>query len=204
MSFTAIAIVLVYVVMFGTARPGGRGDRCASLAAIDGCTDSDHCVFRDEVLTAESTACAVDTGAASSRGARCTCAGLLTQVVKESVTRRRSQPLADAMTSPQHVYEVRPRKDKRGVDLISDALPFGGLWYLDARPAISYAKFRSRSHHAVIRVYDGTGESMIETHEHAGDLALLRLGAPLMATARLVNAPLCACVITAAGIHAVA
>jgi len=27
------------------------------------------------------------------------------------------------------VYEVRPRKDKRGVDLISDALPFGRLWY---------------------------------------------------------------------------
>jgi len=25
-----------------------------------------------------------------------------------------------------HVYEVRPRKDHRGVDLISDALPFGG------------------------------------------------------------------------------
>jgi hypothetical protein len=30
---------------------------------------------------------------------------------------------------PTHVYEVRPRKDKRGVDLIADALPFGGLWY---------------------------------------------------------------------------
>jgi hypothetical protein len=28
-----------------------------------------------------------------------------------------------------HVYEVRPRKDKRGVDLISDALPLGRLWY---------------------------------------------------------------------------
>ena len=28
-----------------------------------------------------------------------------------------------------HVYEVRPRKDERGVDLISDALPFGRLWY---------------------------------------------------------------------------
>jgi hypothetical protein len=28
-----------------------------------------------------------------------------------------------------HVYEVRPRKDKRGFDLISDALPFGRLWY---------------------------------------------------------------------------
>jgi hypothetical protein len=26
-------------------------------------------------------------------------------------------------------YEVRPRKDKRGVDLISDVLPFGRLWY---------------------------------------------------------------------------
>lgn len=28
-----------------------------------------------------------------------------------------------------HLYEVRPREDKRGVDLISDALPFGRLWY---------------------------------------------------------------------------
>jgi hypothetical protein len=27
-----------------------------------------------------------------------------------------------------HVHEIRPRKDKRGVDLISDVLPFGGLW----------------------------------------------------------------------------
>jgi hypothetical protein len=56
-----------------------------------------------------------------------------------------------------NVYEVRPRKDRRGVDLISDALPFGRLWY--ARPdtiknAIGYAKFRSRSHRTVIRVYD--------------------------------------------------
>jgi hypothetical protein len=25
----------------------------------------------------------------------------------------------------KHVYEVRPRKDHRGVDLISDVLPFG-------------------------------------------------------------------------------
>jgi hypothetical protein len=27
-----------------------------------------------------------------------------------------------------HVYEIRPRKDKRGVDLISDVLPFRRLW----------------------------------------------------------------------------
>jgi hypothetical protein len=45
------------------------------------------------------------------------------------LTNRSSQPLAVPMTSPHHVYEVRPRSDKRGVDLISDALPFGRLWY---------------------------------------------------------------------------
>ena len=37
------------------------------------------------------------------------------------------------MQSTMHVYEVRPRKDKRGVDLISGVLPFGCLWYEDAR-----------------------------------------------------------------------
>ncbi len=28
-----------------------------------------------------------------------------------------------------HIYEIRPRSGKRGVDLISDALPFGRVWY---------------------------------------------------------------------------
>jgi hypothetical protein len=73
--------------------------------------------------------------------------------------------------TPMHVYEVRPRKDHRGVDLISDALPFGRLWYGAPNAisnAIDYAKFRSRSHDAVIRVYDEAG-NVIETHEHAGD-----------------------------------
>jgi hypothetical protein len=40
-----------------------------------------------------------------------------------------------------HLYEVRPRKDKRGVDLISDALPFGRLWYTQISHAIGYAEF---------------------------------------------------------------
>jgi hypothetical protein len=56
---------------------------------------------------------------------------------------------------PTHVYEVRPRKDHLGVDLISDALPFGRLWYSEPDAitnAIGYAKFYSRSHHAVIHV----------------------------------------------------
>ncbi len=72
------------------------------------------------------------------------------------------------MTNSQHVYEVHPRSDKRGVDLISDTLPFGRLWYLEVSDAIGYAKHRSRSHHAVIRVYDEAG-NVIETHEHAGE-----------------------------------
>lgn len=70
-----------------------------------------------------------------------------------------------------HVYEVRPRKDRRGFDLISDALPFGRLWYAEPNAianAIGYAKFYSRSHPAIIRVFDESG-AVIETHEHAGD-----------------------------------
>ena len=50
------------------------------------------------------------------------------------------------MTRSQHVYEIRPRKDHRGFDLISDALPFGPLWYIKPDDATEYAKFRSRSH----------------------------------------------------------
>jgi hypothetical protein len=72
---------------------------------------------------------------------------------------------------PAHVYEVRPRKDKRSVDLISEVLPFGRLWYLEPHAianAVGYAKFYSRSHEAVIPVYDEAG-AVIETHEHVGD-----------------------------------
>jgi len=65
---------------------------------------------------------------------------------------------------------VRPCKDKRGVDLISDLLPFGALWYDEPSAitnAIGYAKSYSRSHDAVICVYDEAG-NVIDTHEHAG------------------------------------
>ena len=68
-------------------------------------------------------------------------------------------------------YEVRQRSDKRRVNRISDALPFGRLWYDDANAvvnAIGYAQHSSRSHDAVIRVYDTAGD-VIETHEHADD-----------------------------------
>jgi hypothetical protein len=71
---------------------------------------------------------------------------------------------------PAHLYEVRLPKDHRGVDLISDVLLSGPLWYgADAiSNAIGYAKFRSRSHDAVIRVYDEAG-TVVDTHEQAGD-----------------------------------
>jgi hypothetical protein len=75
------------------------------------------------------------------------------------------------MTSTPHVYEARARKDHRGFDLISDALPFGRLWYGEPNAvgnAIDYAMHRSRSHDAVIRVYDDAG-NVIETHEQKGD-----------------------------------
>jgi hypothetical protein len=70
------------------------------------------------------------------------------------------------------IYEGRPRSDKRGVDLVSGALPFGRLWYGDPNAitnAIGYARFCSRSHAAVIRVYDAS-RHVIETREQTGDL----------------------------------
>jgi hypothetical protein len=84
------------------------------------------------------------------------------------------QPIAaqaEKVRAIKHVYEVRPPKDHRGVDLISDALPFGRLWYGDPNAisnAIGYAKSRSRSHDVVVRVYNEAG-NVIETHEHKGD-----------------------------------
>ena len=71
------------------------------------------------------------------------------------------------MFKAPHLYEVRPRTDKRGVDLISDALPFGRLWYDGPNAvsnAVSYATHYSRSQDAVIRVYDEAGNA-IETQE---------------------------------------
>jgi hypothetical protein len=72
-------------------------------------------------------------------------------------------------TPAQDVYEIRPRKDRDGFDLISDQLRDGPIWYAGVRRAVAYAKYRSRSrsHRAIIRVYDEAG-NVIETHQHAG------------------------------------
>src|SRR6266480_1028073 len=55
------------------------------------------------------------------------------------------------------IYEIRPRVDGNGCNLISDVLRFGRLWFAGSNAisnAIKIAKFYSRSHDAVIRVYD--------------------------------------------------
>jgi len=91
----------------------------------------------------------------------------------ESFLKAKWQTMRPPVTSKTstHVYEVRPRADHSGVDLISDVLPFGPLWYAGPNAisnAIKYAKSSSRSHDAVIRVYDDAG-NVIETQEHAGE-----------------------------------
>ena len=58
----------------------------------------------------------------------------------------------------QDVYEIRPREDRDGFDLISDRLRYGPIWYAgpDAvRCAVAYAKYCSHScsRPAVIRVF---------------------------------------------------
>jgi len=65
---------------------------------------------------------------------------------------------------------MRSRKDYRGVDPISDALPFGRLWCGEPGAvgnAIDYARFRSRLHRAVIRAYDAAGSVSKRTSTRA-------------------------------------
>ena len=86
------------------------------------------------------------------------------------------KPLGDAnsqmemsSTPAQDVYEIRPRRDRNGFDLISDRLRRGPIWYAgpDAvRNAVAFAKYRSlsRSRWAIIRVYNEAGK-VTEIHE---------------------------------------
>jgi hypothetical protein len=50
--------------------------------------------------------------------------------------------MLSAISARLHIYEVRPRKDKRGVDLISDALPFGRLWLRRAKRSQQCSRLR--------------------------------------------------------------
>ena len=73
------------------------------------------------------------------------------------------------LNTDQDHYEVRPRKDKEGFDLISKLFRYGPIWYAgpDAvRKAIAYAKYRSRSRsqRAIIRVLDDSG-AVVQMHD---------------------------------------
>jgi hypothetical protein len=86
------------------------------------------------------------------------CYGSLESLLKAKWQRMR-RPKTPTIST--HVYEIRPRADHHGVDLISDALRFGSLWYAGPKAisnAVDYAKFYSRSHDAMIRVYDEAGK----------------------------------------------
>ena len=77
------------------------------------------------------------------------------------------------MANSQHVYEIRPREDRRGFDLISDCLPLGLLWFEGPEAivdAVKYATFFSSSHPAIIRVFDESGR-VAETLEFADDFS---------------------------------
>jgi hypothetical protein len=86
---------------------------------------------------------------------------------KTSPNLRGGLPQFSRLGSLREQYFKRPEPGiDGGVDLISVALPFGRLWYGEPNAvynAIEYAKHRSRSFRAVIRVYDETG-NVIETH----------------------------------------
>ena len=47
------------------------------------------------------------------------------------------------LRQPLFVHEVRPRQDKRGVDLISDVLPFGRLSYTEPNAIATPSDTRS-------------------------------------------------------------
>ena len=90
------------------------------------------------------------------------------------------------MASSQHVYEIRPREDRRGFDLIGDCLALGVLWFEGPEAigdAVNYARFFSRSHPALVRLFDESG-TVVETLEFAGDfLRVVNISAPLAITA---------------------
>ena len=93
---------------------------------------------------------------------------LLKQAKEAPQPRSWAKPIAGAILCAFRTRLRSPRKDRRGVNLISDLLPFGRLWYDTPDNAIGYAMHFSRSHDAVIRVYDNAGK-VIGTHEHKGD-----------------------------------
>ena len=82
---------------------------------------------------------------------------------------KRPEQSIRGLTTGRDLYEVRPRKDRDGFDLMSNLFRYGPIWYAgpDAvRNAIAYAKYCShfRSQRAIIRVLDDSG-AVVQMHE---------------------------------------
>src|ERR1700745_902837 len=95
--------------------------------------------------------------------------------VKVFLANKLGEDANDRETSPpaQDVYEVRPRKDQDGIDLISDQLRHGPIWYAgpDAvRYAVASAKYHSwaRWRRASTRVLDES-DATVCMSKSAGD-----------------------------------
>jgi hypothetical protein len=93
----------------------------------------------------------------------------LIEAPSDKLLRDANSRMEMSATSCQDFYEIRPRKDRDGFDLISDRMRNGPIWYAgpDAvRCAVAYAKYRSRSrsHRAIIDVFD-EGGNVTETHK---------------------------------------
>ena len=91
----------------------------------------------------------------------------LVEVRSDKLLREANSRMAMSSTPAQDVYEIRPRTDRNGFDLISDSLRRGPIWYTgpDAvRRAVAYAKYRSRSRWTIIRVFNEAGK-VTETYE---------------------------------------
>ena len=87
---------------------------------------------------------------------------------RTTITGTTAHPKKEEVT----IYEIRPRVDGKGCHLISGVLRFGRLWYAGPNAianAIKFAKFSSRSHDAVIRVYNEAGEVIDRHAQIAGD-----------------------------------
>jgi len=83
--------------------------------------------------------------------------------------KKRNEQNSVGVTAGDDVYELRPRKDKDGFELINDGFRYGPIWYSgrDAvRNAVAYAEYRSlmRSQRAIIRVLNESG-AIIQTYE---------------------------------------
>jgi hypothetical protein len=95
--------------------------------------------------------------------------------VKVFLANKLGEEANDRETFPpaQDVYEVRPRKDQDGFNLISDQLRYGPIWYAgpDAvRYAVAYAKYHSwtRWRRAIIRVLNES-DATVCMAKSAGD-----------------------------------